>query len=385
MEAHNPYINHLFQRYLEGRYSEEDLDTLLEYFKLDEDSDQLRELIEQQFEKPISETIDQEEVSRIVTRIGKELSQKINPPIETRKFKWWYAAASILLISTIATISYLYIMDTKSDTVLSSQYGDDVAPGSNRATITLADGTIVELDEKQNGVIASGNQLSYTNGEEITHANVDVQDVTMTTPRAGQYQLTLPDGTKVWLNAESTIIYPTRFGQNERRVEIKGEAYLEVYKDGQKPFIVKSNQQEIQVLGTSFNIESYADQGDNVTTLVEGSLRITDSHSKSSSLLRAGQQAITSSKAGITIKDVDTKAFSSWKDGIYFIKNQPLAKFAKQLERWYDVNMDMGTHDNILLSAIVHRDAKLSEVLEAIEMKTGLKFKIEGRRITTIE
>ncbi|SKB84486.1 FecR family protein [Sphingobacterium nematocida] len=381
LEAHNPYINHLFQRYLEGRYSEEDLDTLLAYFKLDEDSEQLRELIEQQFEKPILDVVDQEEVRNSVARIGKELEQKINPSQKAKPFKWWYAAAAVLFFFSITGI-YLYNTSQVAQVPkLTSIYGDDVAPGGNRATITLSNGTLIELSADQDGVIASGSELSYSDGRKILDATKDIQYATLQTPRGGQYRLTLPDGSKVILNAESTLRYPNSFvNLKNREVSLSGEAYFEVAKDKQHPFIVLSAQQKIEVLGTHFNVSSYHNEETTLTTLVEGSVRVNNS------ILKPNQQSVLK-EGQIRIREVDVEQAIAWKNGYLMFDDEPLYSIMQKIERWYDVEVVYapGVDQTKRYGGGVSRYDAISKVLDKLKLTGSVHFKIEGRKITVMK
>lgn len=257
----------------------------------------------------------------------------------------------------------------------------DFMPGTNRATLSFDDDDEMELSGAQDGLINDGASVVYSDGTEIRTVE-KVQMATLRTPVAGQYQVTLPDGTKAWLNALSSIRYPTAFTGTERQVEITGEVYLEVAHDTHKPFIVQTSQQRIEVLGTSFNINAYGDNGETLTTLTEGAIRLRHGKFGNEVELKPGEQAVVTNKKDIAVKKIDIEEISSWKDGLYIVNDEPLEQYARKIERWYDVDMDIQPHGNKRLSAIIPRDAKLSEVLEAIELKTDVKFTIEGRRVS---
>lgn len=378
MKEHNPYISHLFQKYLEGSYSEEDLDTLLAYFKLDEDSEQLRELIEQQFDRPIPEAVDQQEVESRVVRIGAELEQKINPPVKIKRFKWWYAAASIVLLLSIGTITYLSIKNERQSNHILSQYGDDVLPGKNRAYITLSDGKRITLDSSQTIVANKDGQLLYGDGQQIDA--VETEYATISTPVGGEYQIILADGTKAWLNAASSIKYPISFVGNNREIEVQGEVYLEVTANKEKPFIVQSEGQRIQVLGTAFNIRNYDVK--TITTLVHGKIALTNKHSNQEQILVPGQQASVSGD-GIRVSPVDPADFTAWKDGYIQVKDANLLQICKELERWYDVKFvlprNFDNRDKAFLS--FDRNVLLSTILLSLEKTYGVQFSITGKEV----
>ena len=379
MKEDNPYISHLFQKYLEGSYSEEDLDTLLAYFKLDEDSAQLRELIEQQFDRPIPEAVDQEEIESRVVRIGTELEQKINPPIKIKRFKWWYAAASIFLISTIVSISYLYIKDTETRTILTSQFGDDVLPGGNRAYITLSSGKRIELDSTQTGLISTNGKHAYIDGTELLRSSV-AEFATVHTPIGGQYHIILPDGSEAWLNAASTIKYPLQFGKEQRSIETTGEVYLEVKSDKTKPFIVHTGEQRIRVLGTAFNVRSY-EEG-NITTLVHGRIALENVQRTAKVILNPGEQ---SRMVGHTyqVEKIDPSDFVGWKDGTFTNNDATLQETCQELERWYGVKFifPVGFSNKEVAFNTIDRKEKLSVVLDALKTTYRVDFEIKGKEV----
>lgn len=270
---------------------------------------------------------------------------------------------------------------TSSDLVSASQ---DFMPGTDCATLSFDSGEEIDLSDHQKGFITGGTGIAYHDGTPIKTME-KVQMATLRTPVAGQYQVTLPDGTKAWLNAASSIRYPTAFNDNERKIEVLGEVYLEVAHDARKPFVVQTGPQRIEVLGTSFNVNAYGDNGQTLTTLTEGLIRLRYGKFGSEVELHPGQQAVVTDKEIIEVKKVDVDEASSWKDGLYIVNDEPLEQYARKIERWYNVEVDMKSHGHKRLSAIIPRNAKLSEVLQAIELKTGVKFIIKERRILATE
>lgn len=286
-----------------------------------------------------------------------------------------YSAAAIFLLA--AFISIFFIKNSKIAESKYSYHSNDINPGKNRATLVIEGENPIELNEGQNGVMSRGRSIYYEDGTKIKTQN-KVQIAKLSTPIAGQYKLELSDGTKIWLNAQSSVRYPTTFIGDTREIEITGEVFMEVAKNPLKPFIVTAKEQKIEVLGTSFNIDSYADNGNVYVSLNEGKLKV--SNSNKNIVLKPGQQAIISDDI-INIKEINAEEQSSWKDGLYIINDELLDNYLNKIERWYDVKFDHSEVKNIQLSAIIPRNAKLSEVLESIEIKTGVKFKIKGRRI----
>ena len=290
------------------------------------------------------------------------------------------AAAIAVLFMTVLFWQWKVDENIKEEEVALTQ---DFEPGSNKAILSIEGEADISLSGGQESLVSDGDLLSYSDGTSIKTFE-SVKQVKLSTPVAGQYKVQLPDNTIVWLNALSSIAYPTVFAGDERKVVVTGEVYFEVSPDKNKPFIVETNEQRIEVIGTSFNLDAYGDNGNTLTTLVEGSLRVQSSDMASNVLLKPGEQSIVSVNNKIAIRKVNVDEESSWKDGLYIVQDASLSQYAKKIERWYDVQIDMGNYAHESLSAIIPRNAKLSEVLQAIELKTGVKFVIEGRRVMAI-
>ena len=290
-------------------------------------------------------------------------------------------AAAFLAFLTIGTI--VYLQRTNDQQNKHKQFVDDIAPGSNKALLSIDGQPAIALDGKNGGIISKGSSVGYDNGTKITETE-DIKTITLSTPVAGQFEVVLPDGTKAWLNALSSITYPATFTGHERQVQLTGEIYLEVAKNVSKPFVIHTAQQRIEVLGTSFNVNTYNDNGRTYTTLVSGSLRVMDTKTKHQVLLSPGQQAIINGKDAIEVSTSSIEDSYAWKDGLYVLHEEPLSQYALKIERWYDVEVDMGRYGDRRFSAIIPRDAKLSEVLQAIELKSNVKFTREGRRIVAM-
>ncbi|HVW60903.1 MAG TPA: FecR domain-containing protein [Puia sp.] len=311
--------------------------------------------------------------------------------------KWWrYAAAAVFLL-VAGTVIYLLTSSSKPERMVAGRIkppAGDIAPGGNKATLTLSDGTAISLDDAANGAIAKqGNSsiVKLSNGKLVYDlkgaVGTEAQLNTMSTPRGGQYQLTLQDGTKVWLNAASSITYPASFVGKERKVRVKGEVYFEVAKDKVKPFIVDiDGQSTVEVLGTSFNINAYNDEENSKTTLLEGSVRVERAGSdRGGVVLKPGQQAVSREGRGLSVRsDIDTEEVMAWKDGYFQFNGASLTSVLKQLARWYDVNVDYGAHvPSKTFVGEIPRDATLSQVLAILE-KTGVHFRIEERNIVVL-
>lgn len=265
---------------------------------------------------------------------------------------------------------------------------NDVLPGGDKAVLTLDDGSQVVLDNSKNGTLSEEGDTKVVkpeNGQLVYEAaKVAVAKPmynTLSTPKGGQYQLTLSDGTKVWLNAASSLRFPLVFAGNERKVEMTGEIFFEVAKNAKKPFKVVSNGQEVEVLGTHFNVMAYPNEKAIKTTLVEGSVKV--SKDNRSTILQPGQQAKVGFNNGIfrTINDVSLEEELAWKDGNFQFNNASLDVIMRQIERWYDVDIEyVGKVPDEHFTGKLPRNTNLSNVLKILSM-SEIQFKIEGKKI----
>jgi len=322
---------------------------------------------------------------------------EIDPPQKTKTvslYKYISAAAVLILISGL---TFVFLNKAKpvlkSDTAINKSL--DIQPGSNKAVLTLADGSKVVLDEHTSAKISDkdGLKISRTEDGQLVYTILDQSDLktksvvsynTIQTPKGGQYQVILPDGTKVWLNAASALKYPEVFTGDERRVELTGEAYFEVAKNKTKPFHVKNQNQDVEVLGTHFNINSYMDDHTIKTTLLEGSVKV--SSGKSVKILKPGEQSVADGNGVIRLaSDVDTDDETAWKNGLFQFNNANLKSILSQLERWYDINIDYSTIPDKKYNGMVPRKAKLSEVLKMLEKTGNIRFVMaEGRNLKVL-
>jgi len=302
------------------------------------------------------------------------------------------AAAVILLVSLISI--YIYLENERlSSLQLITKNSEDIAPGREQAILKLADGSIINLDSlrvgeqrlEQHGVKISRDihgELIYEQTENIPSRS-EVEYNTVITPRGGKYKIILPDGTRVWLNASSSITYPTSFADTDKRnVKLTGEAYFEVNKiidasKGLQPFIVNTNRQKIEVLGTHFNVNSYADEQTEKTTLLEGSVRLNDHV-----LLRPGQQG-ESTIDQLKIKTVDADDFVDWKNDEFNLKGGDFRSTMRKIARWYDVEViyEPGIPNDVTVGGWISRNKNISSVLSLIQKTGNVHFKLEGRRV----
>ncbi len=272
-----------------------------------------------------------------------------------------------------------------------SVYRNDVAPGSNRAVLSLSNGTTILLDAAGKGVLVrQGNiVINKTADGQLVCKVLPTDSVgnapvslftTISTPRGGQFQIMLPDGTKVWLNAASSLKFPFRFTADERKVELSGEAYFEVAKNRDLPFRVQSARQTVEVLGTHFNIKAYPDEPAIKTTLLEGSVKVIQENSRNSVMLSPGQQSNVNEE--MSVSKVDTEFAIAWKNGLTSFKNADIKSILKQVERWYDVKaVYEGEISQRTFSGDIPRSSNLSELLQVLET-SNIHFKIDGKVIT---
>jgi hypothetical protein len=345
---------------------------LLEYLQLRMDGDRNRKA----FEKFRSQAFTNRDVVHV------------KAPARMR-FAWIRYAAAIIIIAGIAT---WFITGNRSNDRVVNNKGHrkvDIAPGHDGAILTLANGSQMVLDSLGNGVIASQNgaQVVLKNGfvqyDATGKTSVEITYNTMSTPRGRQFQLVLPDGSKVWLNAASAIKYPTTFTGKERLVEMNGEAYFEVAKDAAKPFRVKINEGlYVQVLGTNFNVNAYENEAAVKTTLLEGSVQVV---AKSSVLLKPGEQAIVTQASQPAIDDKPSiDKVMAWKNGLFNFEGMRLKEVMKQLERWYDIDVvyEPGVPD-IEFYGELSRNTTLIDVIAALK-DSDVHFRIEGRKLIVL-
>lgn len=311
---------------------------------------------------------------------------------------WKRMAAAACLTIGIGLGLFFYAKRKNNDTVqVFAEVAKPIVPGGNKAILTLADGSQISLTDADKGELASqsGIRISKTDdGQLVYQINDSVEPATVRemeynsieTPRGGQYQINLPDGSRVWLNAASRLTFPLSFASlKERKIELRGEAYFEVAKDVQKPFVVQADKQSVQVLGTHFNVNAYSDEPMTKTTLLEGSVKIQSSNAtgSSSKVLVPGQQSQISSTAGpITIKKVDPEAEVAWKNGQFFFENEPIENIMRQIARWYDVEIIY--EDDVAGKTVwgsITRFSNVSKVLSVVEKTGKIHFKVQGRRV----
>lgn len=378
-----------------SHWTEEERQWLLDYIE-NSDADELRALMQKQFHddnsspgknsSPLSEKL----LKEIHKKIGVE--EEIDTKVTLRLWSQRIAvAASFIGLLFLGT--YIWLKSDNNNQIAKSEiksgkYKNDIPQGRNTALLTLSNGTKIVLDNAKNGSIAvEGNtkvlkfdgKVSYSqkSGEQEVVYN------SIATPRGGQYEIELPDGTRVWLNSATSIRFPTAFTGKERKVEISGEAYFEVAKNKEKPFIVKVNSSEIQVLGTHFNVMSYSDEASLKTTLFEGSVKFINKGD--TKILKPGQQSQLLANGKINLlNNVDLDEVLAWKNGYFIFENASIETVMRQLSRWYDVDVVYNRKVDDLFYAEIPKNTNLSDVLKALELTGKVRFEIEKKQIVVM-
>ncbi|WP_262244938.1 FecR family protein [Parapedobacter soli] len=319
-------------------------------------------------------TMYDEEVSGRLQRIEDTIMESIKPVHvnrDSRKrgmFRWMSYAAAVLLV-TSASIWFVNQGQTDSQQI-ETVIIQDIQPGGNRATLTLTDGRMIDLDEGRDGVVIGSDEITYSDRTPLVV--VDRKEgpmwLELTTPKGGTYQVTLSDGTRVWLNAASTLKYPSVFEGKERVVEITGEAYFSVAKRANQPFKLIAEGQELTVLGTEFNISAYADEEVIKTTLVKGQVQVQNTASGKVSSLVPNQQSVVR-PTNTEIMEVDVQPYVAWKDGYFCFRRTAFKDVMRQLARWYDVQIVYkGDIPQDTFSGEMGRELTLNAALELLNV-----------------
>jgi transmembrane sensor len=416
-------VQGLFKKYLDDNINPEEFAQLCEFIGREKDPAALEELLEDSLSNPVyaakGRDYDLKKVfSSLLIRIGQRGDmEKTSPAEEAVPEKWipengaapastaapvipmrrktyrgyWIAAAACLLFLILARTT-LWEKPVMKPIIakVTPVVKNDVSPGHEGAILTLANGQEIVLDSARSGSLAtqgttkitklSSGQLDYTS---LNGKPTEVLYNTLTTPRARTTTVILADGTEVWLNAASSIKYPTAFAGKERSVEISGEVYFEVAKNAAMPFVVKRahSDEVIQVLGTNFNVNAYDDEDNMKTTLLEGSVKVIKG--RNSRLLSPGQQAIFGNGSDDlqVIDDANTDEVMAWKNGRFQFSNMDLKTIMRQLMRWYDIDVVFeGAAPDIRIGGFIHKDVYLSTVMEFLG-ENGVRYKMEEKKI----
>ncbi|MFC0515327.1 FecR family protein [Mucilaginibacter angelicae] len=372
----------LIDKYISGKATAQEQALLEEYYK--------------RLAQDTSFTLNAEQEQALQQLMLQNIRMKMNEgmpvtPVRRMHFFTRYiaAAATILVVLSIGT--YFYLKPAKQTSTPIALVKNDVGPGSNKAVLTLANGKQITLNNAQNGNLAQqgattiqkagSGLISYLMGDNASQPAETVDKApefnTITTPRGGEYKVILPDGTQAWLNAASSIRFPVAFSANKRNVETTGEVYFEVTKDKHKPFTVITGGQTITVLGTHFNVMAYPEEGHIITTLLEGSVEITNG--PTTMFLKPHQQAISGEDIIIIPANVDDAV--DWKNGITSFSEADIKTIMRMVSRWYDVDVEyQGQPSGRLFTGSISRKSNLSELLKILTL-THIRFSLEGKRL----
>lgn len=388
----NNRLSELINRYCKGLLTDlelKELAGLLEQAPDDEVSPLLEDIWNNQKGEVFFENTTREKMlSRLVP--AEDSAEKVVSISGSKRLFVKLAAAAVILLLLGAGVFFL--LGGKDNKIAQAEHKkvlvNDIAPGGDRAVLTLADGRQIILDSAANGAVTEqgGMKIVKLNGQLAYNQESGTTEVlynTVSTPKGGQYQLVLADGSKVWLNAASSLRFPTAFKGADRTVELSGEGYFEVSHDAAKPFHVKVNNMDVKVLGTHFNINGYNDEPTIKTTLLEGKVIVTEGNKYVN--LNPGQQAVVNEGQNIRIvHNVDLDAVVAWKNGQIYFEGADVAEIMKQISRWY--NVDAGYNGNpqlAHLSGKVSRNLNLSEVIKVLE-ESGIVVKMENRKLIAI-
>lgn len=389
----------LFTKYINNACSEEELERLLTYFDKSSEynSDLIKENIEQYFSTEENADHLQEEIE-IFQNTEIQLFEQINKNKvrnKTLSLKKVVIAAAACISFAFATISvnkylsdyFSFQIEKKSDVLA---LHNDILPGKEQAVLTLGSGEIINLNSLQTGetvetegvklIKEKNGQLKY---EFVDHKNNNLSH-TISTPKGGRYQLTLADGTQVWLNSDSKLTFPASFAANTREVNLVGEGYFEVAKNKQKPFFVHTTHQLIEVTGTRFNVTSYADDRRISTTLVEGQVIINKLGSNTEQIvLKPGQKAILNpNKTGVRVVTANIEEAISWKNGWFVFEDMTLQEILKKASRWYELEIDYTTIPHSRFSGAIPMDVNLSKLIDILEKTSDLSFEVNNKILT---
>lgn len=388
MEREN-HIRILFDKYLNRSHTPAELDELLRYFDLDQDQNVLTELIDEVIRKENTSPVNEQLVEQIALNLENKIFSHTRPKTLYRKLLPWLSAAAILLLT--ATYFIFSPADRPSSPAQPITAIVDVPAGSSKATLTFSSGKAIALSGAKSAIVVSGDKITYDDGSLVLDRNN--QDITglatLSTPKGGEYKIVLPDGTKVWLNAATTLQYAANLRERGKRSVklLAGEAYFEVSKDKKHPFVVTTATQEVEVLGTHFNISSYPDESNTITTLAEGSVKVSSTlpHDKQSFRLKPGEQTLNNGKGVIMLQPANLEMALAWKNGQLYFEDTDLRTVMRTVSRWYNIDVEYKTKaTGELLSGGVSRQSNLSAMVKVLQLsgiKVTLSVKGNNRKL----
>jgi len=378
------YFREMLVRYREGTASTEEIRLLESFYDLFDENEDLIASDEDEMFNEFRQRVKQQ----VDARIDQELAKSERFIYRRLLVRLSSAAALLLIIGG----SIWFFHKPTDQAALNLQAKSSIMPGGNRATLQLANGSRIDLSTANNGVIAQQAGISiHKNAQGLLVYTINAGSKTdnslkstgeniITTPRGGQYQVILPDGTQVMLNAASSLTYPVVFGGGDRLVKLTGEAYFEVAKDKLHPFKVNSGTQTVTVLGTHFNINAYSDEALVKTTLLEGSVAVTSGTNETKII--PGQQALLAADGQLSKKTVDPDKEVAWKNGLFSFDGDDVKTIMRQIARWYNVDISYsGALPDEKFYGEITRSSKLADVLRIMEIN-NVHFDIDGRHLT---
>ena len=389
----NPELfNRLFEQYTSGVLDEKEKQQLLAML----DDPAYQEVLNSQLYQLYQANGNEETATTLLfDKIHQGVQQRLLQPEKKERplpeiNRLWRYTAAAAMITVLGTGFWLWKMRPAAKNIQPVTEKKTTIPGGNKAVLTLANGEQILLDSAANGTLAQQNGVSIIKQQDGRLAYQTIAGNSqlpatnsLATPRGGQYQLTLPDGTQVWLNTASSIQYPTTFTGKERIVTVTGEAYFEVAQNTNQPFLVNSNNQQIQVLGTAFNINAYQDEPDTRTTLLEGKIRVAAMNTKQSAIVSPGVQAILSTAGDLSTAKANTTEVLAWRNGQIFLTSVSVPVVMRQISRWYDVNIvyEGKIPGNRFFNGIIDRNVPLTSLLEALA-SNHINTRLEGNTLT---
>jgi transmembrane sensor len=321
-----------------------------------------------------ADELSKQEIARDLADVLTRLPQ----PYRQRQL-WPKAVAAACMILALGAGWFLY---QRSDGELKKKeiYSTLILPGKNRATLTLASGKVITLNSSKKGIVINAAQYTYDDGTQVANGNESGYQ-TISTPKGGQYNVVLSDGSQIMLNAATTLRFPSDFhGLAARNVELKGEAYFEIAKDKTHPFTVTSGDQKVEVLGTHFDVESYPENAEIKTTLLEGAVKVSSLKTGLTKHLMPGQQASFLAN-GINIKDVEAEDAIAWKNGYFMFNYETMEEAMTKIARWYDIKVEYTDPSvkNIVFFGTISKFESISKVLNMLERTKKVEFQVEGR------
>ncbi len=399
-------LKRLLQQYFNNTISRADCVELLDYLKNTDPEEAARLIAEDMLNLEEGPEFTPQQSQQIFNRITADPrftgihaeSAKVHKKIiKFYQRSWFRVAAAVLVFCTALGIMFSRKLSHTSDagSYAVIRRSAVIVPGSEKATLTTSNGQVILLEDAKDGLLAKTagysvlktgkGQIVYNAPNAAPATAAGMQYNTLTTPKGGEYQVVLPDGTKVWLNAASSLSYPTAFTGKERRVKLTGEAYFEVAKNAHQPFYVSMNKVQVRVLGTHFNISAYGDDDAVTTTLLEGAVQVKKNNTLS--LLQPGQQARVNNAANdIVVSKAKLDEVMAWKNGYFIFDDDDISGIMKKVSRWYDVDVQyQGSFDDQKFGGTFHRSKSITDLLHYLEKIGEIRFKISERRIIVMK